>query len=269
MGLDLCALGGDGLLAVLDGGDVLHGLAHGPADLPGGGHGDLVAGLHRDGCADRGGRSDGAGGVSVVTGVSLSLGSSLGIGLGLPLAVAGVSDGVSGVSSDSHGGGGGVSHSDGGGGDTSGDNLGLKIVWRKICLETYLAIVTNHSGAVSGLGAGLLAGGGDDLLAVLSDGGVHDLVVLLVALLPGGHHLAGVAGLHGHGYAFWGRHGHGGGGVAVVTGLSISLSLGSGRGQGGSDKEEDGEKLHGVCVEIWRFHFPPRKNTDNNEEKLP
>ena len=60
-----------------------------------------------------------------MTGVSLSLGSSLGIGLCLPLAVAGVSDGVSGVSSDSHGGGGGVSHSDGGGGDTSGDNLGL------------------------------------------------------------------------------------------------------------------------------------------------
>merc|ERR1719481_1268334 len=39
---DLLALSGDGLLAVLDGGDVNNGLTHGSANLSWGGHGDLV-----------------------------------------------------------------------------------------------------------------------------------------------------------------------------------------------------------------------------------
>ena len=39
--------------------------------------------------------------------------------------------------------------------------------------------MTHDGGGAVGLGGGLLAGGGDDLLAVLSDGGIHDLVILL------------------------------------------------------------------------------------------
>jgi len=48
----------------------------------------------------------------------------------------------------------------------------------------HLAVMTNHVSGVNGLGADLLAGGGDHLLAVLSDGGVHNLVILLMAHLP-------------------------------------------------------------------------------------
>ena len=48
-----------------------------------------------------------------------------------------------------------------------------------------LAVVTHHSGVVSGLGADLLTCGGDHLLAVLCHGGVHYLIILGVALLPG------------------------------------------------------------------------------------
>ena len=54
----------------------------------------------------------------------------------------------------------------------------------------HLGVVTHHSAGVLGLGGGLVAGGGDDLLAVLGDGGVQDLVVLLVTLLSGCLHLA-------------------------------------------------------------------------------
>merc|ERR1719273_3096053 len=83
LGAGLGALGGDGLLAVLDGRDVHHGLAHGPGHLAGRGHRHLVAGLDGDGLADGGGGGhEGRGGVSVVAGISL--------GLGLPLTVAGV-----------------------------------------------------------------------------------------------------------------------------------------------------------------------------------
>ena len=57
----------------------------------------------------------------------------------------------------------------GGGGDIGGDHLG---------------VMAHHVPGVDGLGGGLLTGGGDDLLAVLGDGGVHDLIILLVTNLP-------------------------------------------------------------------------------------
>ena len=63
----------------------------------------------------------------------------------------------------------------GGGGDIGGDHLG---------------VMAHHVPGVDGLGGGLLTGGGDDLLAVLGDGGVHDLIILLVTNLPRGLNLA-------------------------------------------------------------------------------
>ena len=72
-----------------------------------------------------------------------------------------------------------VSHSHRGGGSHSGGH--------------HLAVVTNHLLGQDGLGGGLLAGGGDDLLAVLGVDGVHDLVVLLVTNLAGSLHLPGDA----------------------------------------------------------------------------
>ena len=120
LGAGLGALGGDGLLTVLNGGDVLHSLAHSLGHLPRGGHGDLVTLLDGNRGADRGSGHHGGGGVSVVTSLRISLRSSLSISLGLPLAVTS-SHGVRGVTS--HMCGGGVSHSDGGRGDTRGNNL--------------------------------------------------------------------------------------------------------------------------------------------------
>ena len=257
LGAGLGALGGDGLLAVLDGGDVLHSLAHSLGHLPRGGHGDLVTLLDGNRGADRGSGHHGGGGVSVVTSLRISLRSSLSISLGLPLAVTS-SHGVRGVTS--HMCGGGVSHSDGGRGDTRGDNLSGDMIM-PCYLDTpgthsYLAIVTNNSGVVTGVGGGLLASGGDDLLAVLGDGGVQDLVILLVTLLPGGHHLAGVAGLHGDGDALGSGHSHGGRSVAIVTSISLGLwsSLGISlapdeESLGGPDTKEDSKELHGVCRE--------------------
>merc|ERR1719420_2731035 len=112
----------------------------------------------------------------------------------------------------------------------SGISLGL---WCSVGLGLSLSLavtssdgvsgVTNNGGAVLGVGGGLLTGGGDDLLAMLGDGGVHDLIILLVTLLPGGHHLPGVAGLHGDGDALGGGHSHGGRGVPVATSISVGL----------------------------------------------
>lgn len=63
----------------------------------------------------------------------------------------------------------------GGSGDIGGDHLG---------------VMTYHVPGVDGLGGGLLTGGSDDLLAVLGDGGVHNLIILLVTNLPRGLNLA-------------------------------------------------------------------------------
>ena len=77
-----------------------------------------------------------------------------------------------------------LSHSDGcRGGNISGHHLG---------------VMTHHVSGVDGLGGGLLTGRGDDLLAVLGDGGVHHLIILLVTNLPGSLHLAGHTPELGH-----------------------------------------------------------------------
>ena len=43
---------------------------------------------------------------------------------------------------------------------------------------------------VDGLGGGLLTGSGNYFLAVLGDGGVHDLIILLMTNFSGGLNLA-------------------------------------------------------------------------------
>ena len=116
--------------------------------------------------------------------------------------------------------------------------------------------MTYDGGAVLGMSRGLLTGGGYDLLAVLGDGGVHDLVILLVTLLPWGNHLAGVAGLHGDGDTLGGGDSNGGRGITIVTSVSRGLGISLGvslapdeESLGGSDAKQDSKELHGVCRE--------------------
>ena len=102
----MLAVLGDGLSAVLDGGDVDDGVAHGPCHLPRGGGGDPLAGLlrHRvahwvaggldwlvggdnrgvDNRGNHGNRGDHSSVVSFGIGFSLRLGFSFGFGFGLP-----------------------------------------------------------------------------------------------------------------------------------------------------------------------------------------
>ena len=140
-------------------------------------HGDAVAHRLRDlegGLVDGGGRG-GTDDGGVMRGGMEDPG--LGVGLGLsPAQVvgSGADSGVGGavVTVDRSA----LGHGDrDGGGDVGGDHLG---------------VVAHHVPGVDGLGGGLLAGGGDDLLAVLGDGCVHYFVVLLVTHLPGALHLA-------------------------------------------------------------------------------
>ena len=53
----------------------------------------------------------------------------------------------------------------------------------------HLAVMTHHVSGVDGLGADLLTCGGDHLLAVLCDGRVHNLIILLMTNLPWGLNL--------------------------------------------------------------------------------
>ena len=159
LGADLLTLGGDHLLAVLDGGDVHHSLAHGLGHLPAGGHGHLLALLHGDRLTDWSSGHHGRGSVAAIV-ASISLSSSLSLGCGLSLGMMSGGEGSSSVVSL----GGNMSHQ--------------------------LAVVAHHGGVVSGLGADLLTGGGDHLLAVLGHGRVHDLIILGVTLLSGVLNLA-------------------------------------------------------------------------------
>jgi len=180
---DLVALGGDDLLAVLDGRHVNMLSTHSPGHSPGSVCWDLLALFDRDGVTDRLGdlgrglvdlsRS----GVGEVGSNEGGIGLSCGLGLSLTQVMRGGAhhslgraDQTTVVRST-------VSHSDGSAGSHSGGH--------------HLAVVTNHLLGQDGLGGGLLAGGGDDLLAVLGVHGVHDLVVLLVTDLARGLHLAG------------------------------------------------------------------------------
>ena len=123
LGVGLLALGGEGLLALLNVGGVHDGLAHGPGHLALVLLGDLVAlSVHLL-------LALGAAGVAIA-----------GLSLSLPLAVS-------------------------------------------VTVRNNLGVVTNNSGAVVNLLGDGVAVLGHDVLALLGVGGVHDGVVLLVALL--------------------------------------------------------------------------------------
>ena len=86
LGADLLALGGDHLLAVLDGGDVHHSLAHSLGHLPAGGDWHLVTLLHWDRLTERSGDSSRSS-VSIVTSISLSLGSGFSLSISFSLTI--------------------------------------------------------------------------------------------------------------------------------------------------------------------------------------
>jgi len=112
-------------------------------------------------------------------------------------------------------------------------------------------VVANNSGAVVNLLVGLMALLGDDVLALLDVGGVHDGVVLLVALLPlllDGLlmtfllHVLLTPGTRG---------------VTSVAGLGLSLGLGHWGGEGGSSQQESGDHfVHHLALKFENI-FPP------------
>merc|ERR1719348_2170485 len=85
LGGDLLALSGDGLLAVLDGGDVNNGLTHSSANLSWGGHGDLVTLLDWD-RSTLWSRNSNWSRVSIVSSISFSISLWLSISISLSIA---------------------------------------------------------------------------------------------------------------------------------------------------------------------------------------
>ena len=90
LGGDLLALSGDGLLAVLDGGDVNNGLTHGSANLSWGGHWDLVTLLDWD-RSTLWSRNSNWGRVSIVSSISISFSISLWLSISISLSIANMS----------------------------------------------------------------------------------------------------------------------------------------------------------------------------------
>jgi len=102
----------------------------------------------------------------------------------------------------------------------------------------HLAVVTHHLPGQDGLGGGLLAGGGDHLLAVLSVHSVHDLVILLVADLARSLHVPGGALELWHRVTLRGGHCHW---LVTVQHLRISLSVSLSLSFDGSGGQAEGE----------------------------
>merc|ERR1719228_3288504 len=124
-----------------------------------------------------------------------------------------------------------------------------------------LAVMSNNSSTLVNLGRGLLTGSGHDLLTVLGDGGVDDLVVLLMAFLSWGLNVSWVTGLNWNTVAHRGRHSSLS--ISIVTSLSISLWLGLGisltsdqESLGESNTKEDREELHCLAVFVLRISLP-------------
>ena len=114
-----------------------------------------------------------------------------------------------------------------------------------------MGVVANNSGAVVNLLVGLMALLGDDVLALLDVGSVHDGVVLLVALLP--------VLLDGLLMTFLLNVllAPGTRGVTSVAGLGLSLGLGHWGGEGGSSQQESGDHfVHHLALKFENI-FPP------------
>merc|ERR1719228_2274374 len=111
-----------------------------------------------------------------------------------------------------------------------------------------LAVMADNSSTLVNLGRGLLTGSGHDLLAVLGDGGVDDLVVLLMTFLSWGLHVSWVTGLNWNTVAHRGRHSSLG--ISIVTSISITSDQES---LGESNTKEDREELHCLAVFVLRI----------------
>ena len=104
-----------------------------------------------------------------------------------------------------------------------------------VTMSDHMGVMTNNSGAVVNLLVGLMALLGDDVLALLDVGGVHNGVVLLVALLP--LLLDGLlVALLLHVLVTLGTRG-----VASIACLSLGLGLGHRGGEDGTSQEESGD----------------------------
>jgi len=120
-----------------------------------------------------------------------------------------------------------------------------------VTMSDHMGVMTNNSRAVVNLLVGLMALLGDDVLALLDVGGVHDGVVLLVALLP--------VLLDGLLMTFL-LHvllAPGTRGVTSIAGLGLSLGLGHWGGEGGSSQQESGDHfVHHLALKFENI-FPP------------
>jgi len=229
--------GADGLSTVLDDLDVNDFLADGLGDLPGSADGYVVAGLDWHALTDGGRGDNGAGVPGNVSGISVGISISFWLGVGITLSISSLDDSSttnnsssdnssnSAVSSgDDSSGGDSMSDGDGRSGDNSGsDDLG----------------VGSYDGrALSGLGAGLLAGGGDGFFAMLGDGGVDDLVVFLMANFSWGFDGPVLADFFGDRFADWSGDGSGSDGSVSSVNSGIGISIGFGLGLGFSSHQE-------------------------------
>ena len=129
--------------------------------------------------------------------------------------------------------------------------ISLSLSLAMMSVSNNLGVMTNNSGAVVNLLGDGVAVLGDDVLALLGVGGVHDGVVLLVALLP--------VLLDGLLMTFL-LHvllAPGTRGVTSVAGLGLSLGLGHWGGEGGSSQQESGDHfVHHLALKFENI-FPP------------
>merc|ERR1719489_527899 len=168
----LGAGGADGISTTLDDLDINNLLADCLGDLPGGADRDLVAGSDWNTVAE-GSRCSNWASITII-GISISFSFTLSISRSNNTSNNTSNNGTSTNSADNGASGNSTISRDSmnrgtmgngdlrGGNNTSGDNLG---------------VLTYDSRAVSALGAGLLALGGDNLFTMFSDGGVNNFIV--------------------------------------------------------------------------------------------
>merc|ERR1712099_45844 len=105
------------------------------------------------------------------------------------------------------------------------------------------------SRAVSALGAGLLALGGDNLFTMFSDGGVNNFIMFSVANFSWGLNGPILAHFFWDRVTHWSRNSCWGNSSISITGISISISFGSSLSSdeeslGVANEGNDSKKLH-------------------------
>merc|ERR1712227_937274 len=187
LGGDLLTLSGDGLLTVLNGGDVNNSLADSSANLSWSGDWDLVTLLDWD-RSTLWSRNSHWSRVSIVSSISISFSISSWLSISFSLSIASISsissNSNSSMASNRHSwtnssnSWSSSSNSVGGSCYTSGDNL---------------AVTSNNSRTLVDLSRDLFTSSGDNLLTVLSDGGINNFIIFLVTFLSWGLNVSWVA----------------------------------------------------------------------------